>query len=1454
MDFTWKNSLKGDYETSQAVDSLWELWDDTANGGRAFRILECLILKILETDELKGPERDVLDITWDPNEDGVKKLEHRLLLRLGEVCGLNGVWFRYTSVFASKLSEFKRTLYQIRDYVQISVATYDSKFNDRPMLMKRLVTTLSKCNASDDPTLSRDELDPKSLPELYAMAQRWGVTLDDACDQIELDQLMQNAKNPTFVGPGKYSAEAYIEKKGGDAYRGPLVEKILENNDTDINNWAESMRPKKVVKFEPIARIMLIWCECKLYEQILKDPVGSNIEDFLRVLEPITRGPETGRVVGYKSVLQRTDIDNPDDPHYTREESRAFDGFKRTSSINQDMHKTDHRNIFSKTTLKDSNKCNPCYPQALFSRMRNLYVTGLLGNYQLVCLFDSFFWTKKPTLADPIIRLGKMEKTTRDVVEDEHKNRTQFQNMGGFLNHHARFDEAIQTTLWRAMASDTLRGIPFPMTELSRLRKDGFTSSSMDTYSRMFFDFDIVWNRRMNTMIEEEMDPLYKAATVENIARLCQAAIRKAMVGIMTHRHIVDDKQLLREIKKMGDIVNDTNWYTELTVTSATRILDFECHKHFISDVQKYWVQCVDCQQPLKINNDFQNLARQLENMMRNTIVDRLLTFTVSVSPQRLVTPLKKVFADTCDISETLASLYLTGSDNDIHEALAVFNREHSFPAEREEYAEWSAQSFHTKIQVCSDAKILLKTTTFKLEAQKWKNSFHIVFPFLPTRIHDQIMIADICRATLVSERKLRAIFSESELDNMVDCAIYTGRPKLRPNFSLKLMRGGCRASANNNCDLCCDLQQKEHNNDLICANCLVTPATKSKGTNNRNWFTFAALVDCNGDVKMRRMVNPSSLLKKNLYFQDDTDSRRMKTKSGIPGFMKLHWNVQHWQQQTDADVTDSVCCHRLELIVLGNATKLDSNLLELTNSPTDAMTRELQMCSIHGFPDAIVCCYGFDDTQDYRSLRSLREVPTEQVNLWDSEAKNDFGGRLIKRTEKLSGVRGHENTTWIGFDCVMAGTNCIAQTLDTLLLPEIRFLLVYVVRDPKIKGWSKHCFQGDESKAIDYDIDINEDEYPFRRLLMPDQQKEEQLWANPKVGQMMKTLTEAKKNKPQQSVLFPHEEIIMASHGSQYNFEGWSLDVHLLRTVQTVFGDSSPEESAQRVRKRLLSLSQYYGPRFSGEMLLIGHAAVKKIQLRATGSSSSMDIYFHNSEKFTPCPHLCQGGVVHRDSRMSMARGAPQSHLTDAEMVQQNLNSRITSRCFEPKSGGYHRSEWNRSYVRVFFNRQSSPKDAIVLVGRCEETTLMKNTLRAALRCPAQNQSKHEQFLYSRLHRDFPTKPCNECGSGFGIAYYPQKSMSSTIPDHVFSEMLRGVIFPTYFERNGLLKNSQKKTTKQKITTLEGVDKVGTKRRPPIEQRTNYCITDSENKKGSLSSQHAEIIQPSEPSKRFKN
>jgi hypothetical protein len=1515
MDFTWKTSHtgNGDVELAQAVDSLWELWDDPGNGGRAFRILECLVLQACEPEDEQSPGFNVLKISLGA-EDGIVNFRDNIKVGLGQACGLDWqcrVWHRFVARYSTgpEVKEMKAKLQTILAFAQEKAAFYDAQFDGRPMLTQRLKNELkkSKVYTRDDyvamslPELYakaqdwgvrldiprdqerldelvrdiREHYDKMPLPELYKLAQKWCVKLDIPREQFFLDQLMQNANNPICVGPDM-TAEEFIKDGGGEAYRAPLVEKLLGRDihpniddgeayrallvekllgrdiHPNINDWAKSMDYGEDVDYIPVAHIMLIWCECKLYEQMLGQ-TREVVDDFLRVMEPITRGAAPARVVGYKSFVQRKELAHPDDALYGGDQAKSFDGLKRTISVNRDMQMQKSKQNLQKI-IKDNNKCNPCHPQALFSRMRNLFVTGLLGNYQLVCLFDSFFWTRQPFLEDPILRLGKVDKATRIAVEDEHKNRTQFQNMGGFLNHHARFDESVQAMVWRAVASDVLRGIPFPMTELSRLRKDGFSSCPMNTFGRMFFDFDIVCARRMSNTIAEEDDQAYRAATAENIARICQGAMRKSMVSTMTHSHVVDDELLLAEIKGMGKILgdrDDTHWFAILEgEQSSDLIFDFDRHDDYIQRLQQHWERCLETLMPLKIKNEFQNLARKLENIMRQTIVQRLLLCTVSTSPHRLVTPLKTLFANACDVSESIADLYLTRNGNDLDAALTDFNKRHSIQADTDGYNEWSLQSFHNKIEACTEGSIELKASTFKAPSLTWKNSFHIVFPFLPTTIHDQVMLADICKESIVSDRKLRAVFSESELNSMVDCAVYTGRPKLRPNFSLKLAQGGCRRPSGHDGDSCCDLQKKKHNNNLVCTNCLVTPAAKNKGTDRyRNWFTFAALIDSTGSVQLRRRLNRNALLKNDVYFLSH-ESAVSCLEIEVPAFMNEHWDVENWRQQTVDDANNAVCAHRLNLIILGNGTELDRRTLTLDNTPMEALARELQLCSIHGFPDSVVCCADFDDTQNYHLLRSVREAGTDQVNLWDSEAKTDFGGRHRKLSNKTSGVQGEQNIVWAGFDSVMAGTNCVAQTLDSLLLPEIRFLLVFIMRDAQLKGWSQHCFEGDKAAAADFGIDMDADEYPFRRLLPTDQQQEEQRWARAELQRAMKALTDAK-NRPQlkrSSSTFLHQEIIMASEPSQHCFDDWPLSPHLLHAVQQIFG-GDPEEATRRVHGRLSALSQYYGPRFSGEMSLIGHATIKKVTLHTSGMNSSMDVYFHNSEKFTPCPHLCQGGVIRRDVRMSMARGAPQSHLTNTELMQQNTGSGRIGRCFDRRYGGYHRSEWNRSYVRIFLKRQNNPKDAIVQSGLCCESVQLGNTLRAALRCPAQHISKHEQFLYSSLQRNFAIKPCSECGSGGAMAHYPCDSMSFRIPDHVLSEALRGVIFPSFFDKNGVLIKVQKIKKTNKNQKTESVPPKATKR-PPIESTESYAVEDPEKMKHLLFSQQVQILRPKKRSK----
>jgi hypothetical protein len=74
-------------------------------------------------------------------------------------------------------------------------------------------------------------LSKKTLPELYEMAQRWNVTLDDPEDRSDLKHLMERLNIPEIV-PGKYTAEAYIEKKGGDVYKAQLIQKLAYHDDS----------------------------------------------------------------------------------------------------------------------------------------------------------------------------------------------------------------------------------------------------------------------------------------------------------------------------------------------------------------------------------------------------------------------------------------------------------------------------------------------------------------------------------------------------------------------------------------------------------------------------------------------------------------------------------------------------------------------------------------------------------------------------------------------------------------------------------------------------------------------------------------------------------------------------------------------------------------------------------------------------------------------------------------------------------------------------------------------------------------------------------------------------------------------------------------------------------------------------------------------------------------------
>jgi hypothetical protein len=67
----------------------------------------------------------------------------------------------------------------------------------------------------------------KDLPELYEMAQKEGIKLDIPRDQIKLDRLMDDISNPIFVGPGLQTVEEFMKDEGGDAYKAPLVDKLL---------------------------------------------------------------------------------------------------------------------------------------------------------------------------------------------------------------------------------------------------------------------------------------------------------------------------------------------------------------------------------------------------------------------------------------------------------------------------------------------------------------------------------------------------------------------------------------------------------------------------------------------------------------------------------------------------------------------------------------------------------------------------------------------------------------------------------------------------------------------------------------------------------------------------------------------------------------------------------------------------------------------------------------------------------------------------------------------------------------------------------------------------------------------------------------------------------------------------------------------------------------------------
>jgi hypothetical protein len=81
----------------------------------------------------------------------------------------------------------------------------------------------------DDADPVRLKLTNTDLLELYEMAQRWNVTLDRKSDQDKLELLMRQLNDPAIV-PDECTTEELIEQEGGEAYRAPLVEKMMTSN------------------------------------------------------------------------------------------------------------------------------------------------------------------------------------------------------------------------------------------------------------------------------------------------------------------------------------------------------------------------------------------------------------------------------------------------------------------------------------------------------------------------------------------------------------------------------------------------------------------------------------------------------------------------------------------------------------------------------------------------------------------------------------------------------------------------------------------------------------------------------------------------------------------------------------------------------------------------------------------------------------------------------------------------------------------------------------------------------------------------------------------------------------------------------------------------------------------------------------------------------------------------
>eukprot|EP01047_Picozoa_sp_COSAG01_P127080 COSAG01_NODE_56307_length_319_cov_0.840909_1_plen_94_part_10 len=71
------------------------------------------------------------------------------------------------------------------------------------------------------------------LPQLYDLAQKWNVKLESQKDptiQKDLDRRMKDLNDPAIV-PGKYTAEAYMKRMGGETYyRAVLVEALMTSN------------------------------------------------------------------------------------------------------------------------------------------------------------------------------------------------------------------------------------------------------------------------------------------------------------------------------------------------------------------------------------------------------------------------------------------------------------------------------------------------------------------------------------------------------------------------------------------------------------------------------------------------------------------------------------------------------------------------------------------------------------------------------------------------------------------------------------------------------------------------------------------------------------------------------------------------------------------------------------------------------------------------------------------------------------------------------------------------------------------------------------------------------------------------------------------------------------------------------------------------------------------------